>query len=415
MAREKAETVLVANESQKKILPDNWTSIPVLLVLLAFIFWLTICGANYPSRLLSWIFAQSGNILERLFDLISLPVWIEDCLLNGVYRTVSWVIAVMLPPMAIFFPLFALLEECGYLPRVAGRLDNCFKKAGSCGKHCLTTCMSLGCNAAGVTGCRMIESPRERLIAIITASFTPCNGRLPMLIAIVSIFFARDNSVFAALLLLLLLLISFTATLSASKILSCTILKGIPSSFQLELPPYHKPDIPAVIIHALRDRALFVLLRALIIAAPAGCIIWLLSHIAINGQMPIVSMTQLLEPAARPFGMDGIILLAFLLGWPANEIVIPLMLMLYLSTGSMVELESYATLHQILSANGWTWQTAASVLLFTLFHWPCSTTCLTIYKETGSTGWTLLAIVLPAVIGFLFCFVLQLFFQLAGV
>ncbi|MBQ2034433.1 MAG: ferrous iron transporter B, partial [Peptococcaceae bacterium] len=234
MEKEKPEALLVADESQKKILPDNWTSIPVLLVLLAFIFWLTICGANYPSRLLSWIFAQSGNILERLFDLISLPVWIEDCLLNGVYRTVSWVIAVMLPPMAIFFPLFALLEECGYLPRVAGRLDNCFKKAGSCGKHCLTTCMSLGCNAAGVTGCRMIESPRERLIAIITASFTPCNGRLPMLIAIVSIFFTRENSVFAALLLLLLLVISFAATLSASKILSCTILKGIPSVFQLE-------------------------------------------------------------------------------------------------------------------------------------------------------------------------------------
>jgi ferrous iron transport protein B len=236
-----------------------------------------------------------------------------------------------------------------------------------------------------------------------------------MLIAIVSIFFARDNSVFAALLLLLLLVISFAATLSASKILSCTILKGIPSVFQLELPPYRKPNILAVIKKSLRDRALFVLLRALIIAAPAGCIIWMLSHITINGQMPIVLLAQLLEPAARPFGMDGIILLAFLLGWPANEIVIPLMLMLYLSTGSMVELESYATLHQILSANGWTWQTAASVLLFTLFHWPCSTTCLTIYKETGSTGWTLLAIVLPAVIGFLFCFVLQMFFQLAGV
>ena len=415
MIREKIETSSSPKESTDQYSLDNWTSVPVLLILLAFIFWLTICGANYPSQLLSWMFSQFGNVLEHLFFLLPLPLWIEDCLLNGVYRTVSWVIAVMLPPMAIFFPLFALLEECGYLPRVAGRLDNCFKKAGSCGKHCLTTCMSLGCNAAGVTGCRMIESPRERLIAILTASFTPCNGRLPMLIAIVSIFFARDNSVFAALLLLLLLLISFTATLSASKILSCTILKGIPSSFQLELPPYHKPDIPAVIIHALRDRALFVLLRALIIAAPAGCIIWLLSHIAINGQMPIVSMTQLLEPAARPFGMDGIILLAFLLGWPANEIVIPLMLMMYLSTGSMVELESYATLHQILSANGWTWQTAASVLLFTLFHWPCSTTCLTIYKETGSTGWTLLAIVLPAVIGFLFCFVLQMFFQLAGV
>lgn len=415
MTREGKKTLQLTREQLDTLLMGKWTGIPVMLILLAFIFWLTICGANYPSHLLSWMFAQLGNVLECILTLLSLPEWLKDCLLNGVYRTLSWVIAVMLPPMAIFFPLFALLEECGYLPRVACRLDGCFKKAGTCGKQCLTTCMSLGCNAAGVTGCRMIESPRERLIAIVTSSFTPCNGRLPMLIAIVIMFFSGNSSFFAAFLLLLLLIISFSITLLVSKILSCTVLKGMPSSFHLELPPYHKPDIAAVIKTSLQDRALFVLLRAIVIAAPAGCIIWLLSHIQINNQFIIVSLAQFLEPAAKPFGMDGIILLAFLLGWPANEIVIPIMLMLYLSTGSMVEMENYTALHQILSAHGWTWKTAASVLIFTLFHWPCSTTCLTIHKETESLGWTMLAVVLPAFIGFTLCFLLQQIFRIISI
>lgn len=415
MTRENKNNTLLTKERLDTFLLGKWTGIPIMLFLLAFIFWLTICGANYPSQWLNWLFAQFGIILEYCFSLLSMPAWLEDCLLNGVYRTLSWVIAVMLPPMAIFFPLFALLEECGYLPRVACRLDGCFKKAGSCGKQCLTTCMSLGCNAAGVTGCCMIESPRERLIAVVTSSFTPCNGRLPMLIAIVCMFFSKNSSFFAAFLLLLLLVISFSATLLTSKALSCTILKGIPSSFQLELPPYKKPDILSVIKDSLRSRALFVLLRAVVIAAPAGCIIWLIAHIEINSQPIILSLAQFLDPFAKHFGMDGIILLAFLLGWPANEIVIPLMLMLYLSTGSMVEMENYTALHQILIAHGWTWKTAASVLLFTLFHWPCSTTCLTIHKETGSIGWTLLAIMLPAVIGFGLCFILQMFCQMIGV
>ncbi len=415
MTRNNKQPLSLTKETLDALFMGKWTGIPIMLVLLGFIFWLTICGANYPSRFLSWIFAQLGSILEYMLSCLALPHWIEDCLLNGIYRTLSWVIAVMLPPMAIFFPLFALLEECGYLPRVACRLDGCFKKAGSCGKQCLTTCMSLGCNAAGVTGCRMIESPRERLIAILTSSFTPCNGRLPMLIAIVIMFFSGNSSFFAAILLLLLLIVSFSATLLVSKVLSCSVLKGLPSSFQLDLPLYRKPDVLAVIKHSLRDRALFVLLRAIVIAAPAGCIIWFLAHTEINNQLIIVSLAQFLDPAAKPFGMDGIILLAFLLGWPANEIVIPLMLMLYLSSGSMVEMENYTALHQILIAHGWTWKTAASVLLFTLFHWPCSTTCLTIHKETGSIGWTLLAVILPAVIGFTFCFILQLFFKLASV
>ena len=395
-------------EKLDRILLGKWTGIPVMLLLLAFIFWLTICGANYPSQWLSNLFGIIDTLLRKLFLYLSLPAWLESCFMDGIYRTVSWVVSVMLPPMAIFFPLFALLEDCGYLARVACFMDACFQRAGTCGKQCLTTCMSLGCNAAGVTGCRMIDSPRERLIAILTSSFTPCNGRLPMLISILTMFFAHNSSIFAAILLLSLLIISFCATLFFSRLLSRTVLKGIPSTFQMELPPLRKPDIKKVLIQSLRDRALFVLLRALVIAAPAGLIIWLLSHAEFQNQTLILTLAQALEPLAEPLGMDGIILLAFLLGWPANEIVIPLMLMLYLSAGSMIELNDYNELHHILTQNGWTWMTAASVLLFSLFHWPCSTTCLTIHKETGSLSWTLLAVLLPTATGLLLCFLLHL-------
>ena len=397
-----------------RLLLGRWTGIPAMLALLAFIFWLTICGASYPSQWLSHLFAQGSILLSHLLMALHLPGWLQSCLLDGVYQTLSWVIAVMLPPMAIFFPLFTILEECGYLPRVAFNLDACFQKAGACGKQCLTTCMAFGCNAAGVAGCRIIESPRERLIAILTNSFTPCNGRLPMLIAILAMFFALGRSFAAPLLLLALIAFSFFTTLTVSKLLSRTILSGMPSSFILELPSYRKPQIGKIVIQSLRDRTLFVLLRAIAVAAPAGLLIWLLAHTNISGQSLILTLAQILEPFAQSFGMDGVILLAFLLGWPANEIVIPLMLMMYLSTGSMIEIENYTALHHILTANGWTWQTAASVLLFSLFHWPCSTTCLTIRKETGSLGWTLLAVLLPAATGLGLCFLLQQILRIAG-
>lgn len=268
-------------------------------------------------------------------------------------------------------------------------------------------CMSFGCNAAGVTGCRIIESPRERLIAILTNSFTPCNGRLPILIAILTMFFAGNSSFLAPFLLLLVILFSFFVTLMVSKLLSQTVLRGMPSSFILELPPYRCPQVGKILIRSLLDRTVFVLLRAVMVAAPAGLLIWLLSHIFVNDQSLLQLLAWLLNPLATPFGMDGVILLAFLLGWPANEIVIPLMLMMYLSTTSMVEMDNYTALYSILTAHGWTWSTAAAVLLFSLFHWPCSTTCLTIKKETGSMAWTILAVVLPTSTGLLLCFFLH--------
>lgn len=272
--------------------------------------------------------------------------------------------------------------------------------------------MAFGCNAAGVIGCRIIESPRERLIAILTNSFTPCNGRLPILIALLTMFFAASQAWIAPILLVSLILFSFLVTLSISRLLSKTILRGMPSSFILELPPYRHPQLGQILLRSLLDRTTFVLLRAIMIAAPAGLLIWLLAHIYVEEQSLIQLLAQLLNPLAAPFGMDGIILLAFLLGWPANEIVIPLMLMLYLSSGTMVEFQNYTALHTILTAHGWTWQTAAAVLLFSLFHWPCSTTCLTIRKETGSLGWTALAFLLPTATGLLLCFLLRQLFLL---
>ena len=274
--------------------------------------------------------------------------------------------------------------------------------------------MAFGCNAAGVIGCRIIESPRERLIAILTNSFTPCNGRLPILIALLTMFFAASQAWIAPFLLVSLILFSFLVTLSISRLLSKTILRGMPSSFILELPPYRRPQLGQILLRSLLDRTTFVLLRAIMIAAPAGLLIWLLAHIYVEEQSLIQLLAQLLNPLAAPFGMDGIILLAFLLGWPANEIVIPLMLMLYLSSGTMIEFENYTALHTILTAHGWTWQTAAAVLLFSLFHWPCSTTCLTIRKETGSLGWTALAFLLPTATGLLLCFLLRQLFLLLG-
>lgn len=390
-----------------RVLTSRLTGIPLMLLLLGVILWLTVAGANLPSQWLSRGFDWLGSVLAGW--LAGAPEWLSALLVDGVWRVTAWVVSVMLPPMAIFFPLFTLLEDLGYLPRVAFLMDHAFQKARACGKQALTMAMSLGCNACGVTGCRIIDSPRERLIATITASLMPCNGKFPTLIALVTIFFVGSRggiagSLLGAALLLGALLLGAAATLACSRLLSATVLKGAPSSFTLELPPFRRPRVGQVMVRSLLDRTVFVLGRALAVAAPAGLAIWLLANVEAGSQSLLEWCTGFLDPFARLFGLDGVILMAFLLGWPANEIVIPVMLMAYLSAGTLVEYGDLAALGELLAGQGWTWLTAVCVILFSLFHWPCSTTCLTICKETGSWKWTVLAAAIPTALGFGLCF-----------
>jgi len=325
---------------------------------------------------------------------------------DGVHKTLAWVVSVMLPPMSIFFPLFTLLEDLGYLPRVAFNLDNFFRKANAHGKQCLTMCAGFGCNACGVIGCRIIDSPRERLIAILTNNFIPCNGRFPILISVAAIFFSRSmgtSAMVSAILLTFFIILSIIMTFIVSKILSKTILKGLPSSFQLELPPFRRPQIASVIARSIFDRTLFVLGRAITVAAPAGLIIWLMTNINMDGFSLLSRCAGFLNPFAKLMSFDGYILMAFILGFPANEIVIPIILMSYRSAGSLTGFENLAELRNILTSNGWTWVTAACMILFTLFHFPCGTACLTIKKETKSLKWTLVSILIPTIIGIVLC------------
>ncbi len=400
-----------------RLLTSKTTGIPLMLLLFGLVIWLTVAGANVPSALLTELFARIGTVLEGW--LAPAPAWLSGLLLDGVYRVTTWVVAVMLPPMAIFFPLFTLLEDLGYLPRVAFVMDHAFQKAKTCGKQCLTMCMSLGCNACGVTGCRIIDSPRERLIAILTSSLVPCNGKFPTLIALITLFFVGGRggllaSAEGAALLLGTLVLGVMGTLACSRLLSATVLKGMPSSFALELPPFRKPRVGQVIVRSMLDRTLFVLGRAVSVAAPAGAVIWLTANLTIGDASLLAHCTGFLDPFARWFGLDGVILMAFLLGWPANEIVLPVMLMAYLSTGSLVEFDDLAALGQLLGQQGWTWLTAACTMLFSLFHWPCSTTCLTIYKETGSVKWTALSVALPTMMGLGLCLILATAARLLG-
>ena len=375
-----------------------------MLLLLTAIFWLTMTGANYPSALLyDWLFSFE-EVLLRAAETLHAPWWLSGVLIDGVYRVTAWIVSVMLPPMAIFFPLFTLLEDSGYLPRVAFNMDSAFKKCRACGKQCLTMAMGLGCNAAGVTGCRIIDSPRERLIAILTNSLVPCNGRFPLLTAMISLFMARRaGSLFSALLLTGFILLSFGMSFFASWLLSHTVLKGVPSFFTLELPPYRRPQAGKVLVRSLLDRTLFVLGRAVTAAAPAGLLIWLLANITIGGTSLLSLLAGFLDPAGRLLGLDGVILMAFLLGFPANEIVLPIILMAYLETGTLVSMEDSASLYNLLTAHGWTVKTAVCMAVFSLFHWPCATTCLTIKKETGSLKWTAVSILLPAAAGCILC------------
>ncbi len=385
-----------------RLLTSRSTGIPLMLLMLGFVLWLTIAAANVPSQMLSQLLFGAGEWLRRGLEAVQMPAGMTHALVDGVWRVLAWVVSVMLPPMAIFFPLFTLLEDLGYLPRIAFVLDHAFHRAGACGKQSLTMCMGLGCNACGVTGCRIIDSPRERLIAILTNSLVPCNGRFPTLIALISVFFAH-NSLQAALLLLGTLVLGVGMTLGVSKVLSLTVLRGLPSSFALELPPYRRPRVGQVLVRSVLDRTVFVLGRAAAVAAPAGLVIWLAANVSIAGASVLSHITGFLDPLGRLMGMDGVILTAFLLGWPANEIVVPVMLMAYLAQGTLVDAADTQTLGQLLQAQGWTPVTAVCTMLFSLFHWPCSTTCLTVAKETKSAKWTALAVVLPTLVGMLLC------------
>lgn len=394
-----------------KILTSKIFGIPIMILFLGLIFWITIVGANYPSE---WLFSVFNWLQDKLIyfaNYIHCPIWLSDMLINGVYKTLTWIVAVMLPPMAIFFPLFTILEDLGYLPRIAFNMDGFFKKACCSGKQMITMCMGFGCNACGVTGCRIIDSPRERLIAILTNNFVPCNGRFPFLITIATIFiagaFAGGNGFLASILstfaVIIVIIFGIFLTLVISKILSKTILKGMPSSMILELPPYRKPQFGKILVRSIFDRTLFVLGRAISVAAPAGLVIWLMSNVGINGQSLLSIIANFLNPFAKLMGLDGYILTAFILGIPANEIVLPIILMCYLKSGTLVNIEDTIQIGQILIQNGWTMITAMNVMLFTILHFPCATTLLTIKKETGSWKWTAISFAIPTVCGIVLC------------
>ncbi len=394
-----------------KILTSPITAFPIMLIMLAFIFWLTIIGANYPSRLLSSFFLYIQNILWELMMSVSAPLWLSELLVLGVWRTLSWVVAVMLPPMAIFFPLFTLLEDLGYLPRIAFNLDRCFKKCDACGKQALTMCMGFGCNAAAVVGCRIIDSRRERLIAMLTNAFVPCNGRFPAIIALISIFLVGAVGVFgsiiSALILSLVIVLGILLTFASSKFLSMTFLRGEPSHFVLELPPYRTPQIGKVIVRSVLDRTLYVLGRAAAVAAPAGAIIWILANVSISDKTLLLYCTEFLSPIGEFMGLDGTILLAFILSLPANETVIPIILMSYSASGTLIEYESLSELGNILRANGWNAVTAVCTIIFMLCHFPCSTTLMTIKKESGKLRWAILAALLPTLVGIILCILIN--------
>lgn len=400
-----------------RLLTGPATGIPVMLLLLGAVFWLTIWGANAPSALLSrWLMA----LQEPLRTLLSgAPWWVQGALVDGVYRTAAWVVAVMLPPMAIFFPLFTLLEDAGLLPRAAFLMDRFFRASGGSGRQSLTMCMGFGCNACGVTGCRIIDSPRERLVAILTNAFVPCNGRFPTLIALISLFFlggtlGLGRSLLATALFLACILFAVAMTLLSSRLLTATVLRGQLSTFSLELPPYRMPRVGQVLVRSLLDRTLFVLGRAVTVAAPAGLLIWILGSVSVGGVTLLTALAAALNGPGRLMGLDGMVLVAFLLGFPANEIVLPVLLMGYLQTGTLTAYGSLAELSAVLTANGWTTQTAVCMLVLCLLHFPCGTTCLTILRETGSARWTALAAALPTAMGAALCMAIHGVWTLLG-
>lgn len=390
-----------------KILTGRKTGIPIMLLGLFLILWLTIAGANVPSDLL-WMGVQwLYRTFFRVCSWLQVPSWLTGAILDGMLLTAGRVIAVMLPPMAIFFPLFTLLEDLGYLPRVAYNLDHSLQRVGGCGKLGLTMCMGLGCNAVGVTGCRIIDSPKERILATVTNSLVPCNGRFGGLILLISAFLLPQNvgSAGAALGLTGFLLLSLCLTMGLSKLLSATVLRDLNSSFVLELPPFRRPRVGQVLLRSIIDRTLKILGRAAFMAAPAGLVIWLLNGITLGNQSLLQALAQWLEPLGNTLGLGGTVLLAFILGTPANEIVLPMVILI--ASGSFGLAADTGTLYAGLTGVGMDFKMALCTALFFLFHWPCATTLMTIFKETGSRKWTILAAVLPTLVGVLLCLTVQ--------
>ena len=390
-----------------KYLTNKYTGTFIMILLLFLVLWITIVGANYPSDFLYNLFFKFEKVVYKFLTFIHLPKIIIKPIVYGVYRVLAWVVAVMLPPMMIFFPLFTLLEDLGYLPRIAFNMDSIFKKCNSCGKQALTMIEGFGCNAVGVTGARIIDSPRERLIAILTNAFVPCNGRFPLLISLISMFLIT-NTLFGSFILTMFILFGIFITFIISKILSKTILKGEASSFTLELPPYRRPQIIKVIIRSIFDRSLFVLKRAVMISAPAGLIIWMFANIYVGDTSILKICANFLDSFGGIIGMDGVILMAFILGFPANEIVIPIMIMGYMSLGYITDISNIEELKTLFINNGWTTLTAVCVMLFSILHFPCMTTILTIKKETGSNKWAFLSFLIPLFVGLVICFIVNL-------
>ncbi len=388
------------------ILTSRMFGFPSMILLISAVFWITLAGANYPSELLAALLFRGQEYLADLCLRLNVPWWAKGFFVDGVYRCVTWVVSVMLPPMAIFFPCFTLLEDMGYLPRVAFNLDRLFKKAGAHGKQSLTMSMGFGCNAAGIIACRIIESPRERLIAILTNNFVPCNGRFPTLIVLAGLMvLGASGSPAATLVVAGMVIFGIGMTLAVSWVLSKTLLKGVPSSFTLELPPYRRPQVGRIVIRSVFDRTLFVLGRAVCVAAPAGGLTWILANVYAGGLSLLGHAAAWLNPFGKLLGMDGFILVAFLLGFPANEIVLPILIMSYLATGSMTRLDSLESLHMLFVVeHGWTWLTAVCMMLFSLLHYPCGTTLWTIRRESGSVKWTALSFLIPLGIACFVCF-----------
>jgi ferrous iron transport protein B len=391
-----------------------------MAALLGIVFWLTITGANVPSQLIAralfWVEEQASG----LFGSLGIPWWITGFLWHGVWRGLAWVVSVMLPPMAIFFPLFTILEDLGYLPRVAFNLDWLFKRAGAHGKQALTMTMGFGCNAAGVIATRVIDSPRERLIAILTNNFVPCNGRFPTLIMLASVFVAASfpaayASTIAAGAVLAVVLLGVAFTLFASWALSRTVLKGEASAFTLELPPYRMPNLGRILYTSIIDRTVFVLWRAILTAAPAGAVIWILGNIPVGGQSLAAGIADFLQPLGLAIGLDGVILLAYVVAIPANEIVVPTMMMMYMGVGMMTDIPGFDALRALLiGQHGWTMLTAVNLMLFSLLHNPCATTVLTIFKETRSARWAALSVVITLGLAFLVTFLTATVARLMG-
>ena len=386
-----------------RIVTSKIWGFPIMLAMLAVVFWLTIAGANVPSALLADMFSYIEGYITMGFQAIHAPDWLHGVLVLGLYRGSSWVISVMLPPMAIFFPTFALLENFGYLPRVAFNMDRLFKRSGGHGKQALTMSMGFGCNAAAILSTRIIESPRERMLAIITNNFVPCNGRWPTLILLASLFMTVSvtgglQSFATAGVVLGMVMIGIVTTFTVSWVLSKTALRGVPTHYTLELPPYRRPQIWKTILLSSRDKSWNVLKRAVIVAAPAGIITWILGNIMVGGDSILNHMAAFFDPFGQLIGLDGFIIMAFLLGLPANEIVLPILLMGYLSSGAMVDADGIDNIKEIFINHGWTWLTALNMMLFSLLHYPCGTTLFNIYKETKSKKWTILSALIPLAI-----------------